>query len=188
MPLTLKRIAIVFPRQLVRVLLGNFLFNLNSSSGFATLSLCPLKCLSICQDLRLGLHPLVGFVFANNLGHIVRNKCRQWEHTIGTILGNFAGSAKLFFLLSHVAQHFGSHTAGNLIFILRFLSFFHFHFHFIIFFCFSPWLLKCRCEWSVLFFFLLLLGMRRDLVPIICFLPKIICTALHYFGLICRVE
>lgn len=132
MPLTLKRIAIVFPRQLVRVLLGNFLFNLNSSSGFATLSLCPLKCLSICQDLRL--HPLVGFVFANNLGHIVRNKCRQWEHTIGTILGNFAGSAKLFFLLSHVAQHFGSHTAGNLIFILRFLSFFHFHFHFIIFF------------------------------------------------------
>lgn len=70
-------------RQLVCVLLGNFLYNLNSSSGLGWAHpLCPLKWLSICQDLRLPSMPLDGFVFANNLGHIVREQVPTMGHDL----------------------------------------------------------------------------------------------------------
>lgn len=58
-------------RQLVCVLLGNFLYNLNSSSGFSSPIVPTQVVVHLPGPAPVPSMPLVGFVFANNLGHIV---------------------------------------------------------------------------------------------------------------------
>lgn len=84
-----------------------------------------------------------GFVFANNLGHIVREQVPTMGDDLVLAVISQAVRDCCSLLVTCCTEHFGSHTAGNLIFILRFLSFLPFHF-----FLFLALTSQVSAQWS----------------------------------------
>lgn len=125
-------------RQLVCVLLGNFLYNLNSSSGFGSVRLgSPIVPTQVVVHLP-GPAPAIDatrwFCFRKQSG----SHCTRTSADNGTRLGprsNFAGSAKLLFSSCHMLHrafwfpHSGQFNIYSPVFVFSSIS---------LFFCFSP--------------------------------------------------
>lgn len=88
--------------------------------------LCPLKWLSICQDLRLP-----GFVFANNLGHIVREQVPTMGHdlvlaVISQAVRNCCSLLVTCCTQQHWFPHSGQFNIYSPVFVFSSISFFLF--------------------------------------------------------------